>query len=80
MFDRADAAFATLLEQEIIKILSAGADPPGLHRTILSSKDFNEFLGTKGEIKAYENVLKVMADIFRRMNQQDETENRRGMN
>ena len=72
MFDRMDATFAAALEREIALRLQGDINTPGLYRTILSSQNWEIFQFGKGSIFAYEEVLKLMREVARRMNEGEE--------
>lgn len=75
MLDRADLTFYTALEREIRKILRGNEDgtgPAGLYRVAMTSQTWEMTLYNRGAFQAYENVLKLMKQELRRMNEGDE--------
>lgn len=72
MFDQTtDGSFAAQLERRILLVLSGDAETMGLYRSVLSSQDWATFKGVTGEIKGYENVLQMMVEIARGMNNEN---------
>jgi hypothetical protein len=66
-----DPDFAGLaeLERQIEHELQGDANRDGLLRSILSAPDWDTIVRIKGIVYAYENVLKMMQDIQRKMNE-----------
>jgi hypothetical protein len=76
MLERDDLNFAQQLEREILRRLNGTQDVHGLFRTVLGCANWDAFMFTKGSILTYEEVLKLMREIARRMNTADEESQR----
>jgi hypothetical protein len=63
-----NVAFA-MLERRIRRELEGDAQYQGLLRGILSSNDWEAFVRAKGIIFAYDEVLKFMDEIVRKINE-----------
>jgi hypothetical protein len=60
------------LERMIRFELNGDDDKPGRLYAILGSQTFEAFLESKGVIQGYQNVLIMMREVARRMNEPDE--------
>ena len=69
MIDDFDSVFAARLEKWILHELDGDAQNDGLLRVILASQDWEMFLRTRSIIFAYEEVLKEMRSLIRKMNE-----------
>ena len=69
MIDDFDSVFAARLEKWILHELDGDAQNDGLLRVILASQDWEMFLRTRSVIFAYEEVLKEMRSLIRKMNE-----------
>lgn len=72
MLDRGDLIFRDALVRWIGLQLHGDDKQDGLLRTALSAQDWDAFNRTKGVVQGYENVLRAMDEIIRRMNGDDE--------
>jgi hypothetical protein len=78
-----DMTFAAALEARLRLVLQGDTEKQvGLYRQILSCPDFSTYQRINGQILAYENVLTMMREVARRMNDGEEPvrERRAGMN
>ena len=69
MINDFDSVFAARLEKWILHELDGDAQNDGLLRVILASQDWEMFLRTRSVIFAYEEVLKEMRSLIRKMNE-----------
>ena len=69
MINDFDSVFAARLEKWILHELDGDAQNDGLLRVILASQDWEMFLRTRSTIFAYEEVLKEMRSLIRKMNE-----------
>lgn len=80
MLERFDLEFKAIMERELLTLLHGDDGRGGLYRGMLSSTNWDGFNQTKGTIIAYENVLKTMQEVAKRMNENTEpVRYRRGM-
>ena len=68
MLERFDLEFKAVLERQLLLKLRGEDGQGGLYRGLLSCVDFDAFTHTKATIIAYENVLKTMEEVAKRMN------------
>ena len=60
------------MERQLLMLLRGDDGQGGLYRGVLSCEDMNAFTHTKATIIAYENVLKTMQEVAKRMNENEE--------
>jgi len=70
--DDFDSVFAAQLEKDILRKLHGDGAQDGLYRNILSSPDWDSFTRAKGIIYAYEEVLEIMHELIRKVNEPNE--------
>jgi hypothetical protein len=67
-----DVTFADALGRKIRLQLDGNNTEQGLLRQILSCADWDAYLRMRGKIEAYEEVLAMMREVARRMNEGEE--------
>jgi len=67
-----DVAFSDAMRQRIRLQLQGDDTRQGLYRQIMSCPDYQTYCRIRGEILAYENVLTLMNDVARAMNDGEE--------
>jgi hypothetical protein len=72
MLDRTDITFADALEREIRTRLQGDQASQGLYRELMGSPNWEAFVRKQGTILALEEVLRVMREIARRINDGEE--------
>jgi hypothetical protein len=72
VLERFDLEFKFVMERELQKILRGEDGQGGLYRGLLACADWDDVNRTKGAIIAYENVLKTMQEVAKRMNENEE--------
>jgi hypothetical protein len=72
MLERLDLEFKFVMERELRRLLHGDDGEGGLYRGLLSCEDWDSVNRTKGSIIAYENVLKTMQEVAKRMNENEE--------
>jgi hypothetical protein len=76
MIEQWNLEFAGLLEQAILLTLHGDQRQKknGLYRDLMACQTMDDFSRAKGVIQGYENVLEMMRDVARKMNERDETQ------
>jgi hypothetical protein len=72
MLERFDLEFKAAMERELLRLLRGDDGQGGLYRGLLSCADWDAVNHTKATIIAYENVLKTMQEVAKRMNENEE--------
>jgi len=64
--------FATRLERQIRTVLGGDGKVPGLYQSVLSSATWDDFTRIRAQIVTYETVLRMMQEIAKEMNADEE--------
>jgi hypothetical protein len=72
MLERFDLEFKFVMERELRRLLRGDDGEGGLYKGLLSCESLEELNRTKGSIIAYENTLKTMDELAKRMNENEE--------
>lgn len=72
MLERFDLEFKFVMERELQKLLRGEDGEGGLYKGLLSCADWDAVNRTTGSIIAYENTLKTMDEVAKRMNENEE--------
>ncbi len=72
MLERFDLEFKAIMERQLLMLLRGDDGQGGLYKGLLSCEDWDSVNRTKATIIAYENVLKTMQEVAKRMNENEE--------
>jgi hypothetical protein len=72
MLERFDLEFKAILERQLLLKLRGEDGQGGLYRGLVSCADWDAVNRTKGEILACEQMLLLMTEVAKRMNENEE--------
>ena len=72
MLERFDLEFKAIMERELLTLLRGEDGQGGLYKGLLSCQSWDDVNHYRGSIVAYENTLKLMQEVAKRMNENTE--------